>query len=87
MLTTKNYNNTSSVYANLGKFNYLEVDNAIINDLTVSGYYNKIQSDNNYYNKLYIHSTYYTINNIDQQIQNIYVNTYNSYYTKSYIDK
>ena len=45
MLTTKNYNNNSSIFGNSAKFNYLEVDNAIINDLTVSGYYNKIQLD------------------------------------------
>ena len=52
MLTTKNYNNNSSIYANSAKFNSLEVDN-----VTIGNVYNKTESDNNFYNKLYIDNT------------------------------
>ena len=51
MLSTKNYKNNSSIYANTAKFDKLECDEAIINNYPSISYLNS-----NYYNKQYIDS-------------------------------
>ena len=49
MLSTKNYKNNSSIYANTGKFDKLECDEAEISNYPSISYINS-----NYYNKSYI---------------------------------
>ena len=73
MLSTKNYNNNSSLFANTGKFNSIEADNIynktetdlLINSIDLTNYYIKSEVDtkfNNafslYYTRLYIDSTF-----------------------------
>ena len=88
MLSTKNYNNNSSLFANTAKFNKLECDEAIISnyDTSFQNVYAFIQYVytyiiNYYYDKTYIDTNYYTKFDSDT---NYYTKTQsdNNYYTK-----
>ena len=51
MLSTKTYNNNSSITATTATFKKIKVDEA-----TIDNYYNKTHIDDNYYDKPYINT-------------------------------
>ena len=74
ILSTKNYKNNSSIYANTGKFDKIEVDDATINNNLSNSYLNE-----NYYNKQYVNSisgnlftNYYIKVDVDSKIAGSY---------------
>jgi hypothetical protein len=85
MLSTKNYNNNSSIFANTAKFNKLECDQAEISNYpsinylnssiqdvydTISNtYYNRTESDNNMI--LYL-DNYYIKSEVDGKVTSSY---------------
>ena len=88
MLSTKNYNNNSSIYATTAKFNKLECDEA-----QISNYYNINYIDTNYYVKidcdiLFVTFDYHnnSIDNVNSFIQYVYTYLINNYYNKTQSD-
>jgi hypothetical protein len=75
MLSTKNYNNNSSLFANTGKFNSIEADNI----------YNKTETD------LLITSidltNYYIKSEVDGKINGVYSILNNEYYDQISMDE
>ena len=84
MLSTKNYNNNSSVFSNIGTF-----DNLIIND-SITDYTGLYDTSNNifikYVNYDYLSNNYYDQIIVDQNIGNVYTYINNNYYQQSQID-
>ena len=102
MLSTKNYNNNSSITATTATFKKIKVDEA-----TIDNYYNKTHIDDSYYDKNYINTlsgslfnNYYIKADVDTKIVSSYhlimnrlesshytINQMNIlYYEKSYIN-
>ena len=91
MLSTKNYNNNSSLYANTARFNKLECDEAEISNypsisflnssiqdiysVIASNYYNRTESDTNYPTFGYFNDT--LLSTLDNYTTVEYVNNLN----------
>ena len=79
MLSTKNYKNNSSIYANTGKFDKLECDKLEVDEATINNYPSNSYLISNYYNKQYVDSisgslfyNYYIKVDVDSKIAGSY---------------